>query len=342
MAKAITPAPKRTRRTKAEIQQEFEAIQQDTHESVTLNPKQSEFEKLHEQEIREALKEVGSENVAQKISHLNIEISKTLSDISEKLMAEVNLLAKVREAIDLEKQELNRLHKIDVSLLSIDQLVEDYKTQKTDLENEIEQIQGSWEEEQKLKEKKIKEDEEFLKKSRQRENDDYEYKKNLERKKEQDQYEESVRLQDKKNREQQETLEKSWKERETTLKSQEEELSQFRKEVATYPEKLKKEIDKAVLETTKQTVQRIDQEKVLLERDREMEKKVAELKIKSLEETIGHLQSQIQLLQNRLEEATRQVQDIAVKAIEGASGSKALGHINQIAMEQAKTRTSSI
>jgi len=34
----------------------------------------------------------------------------------------------------------------------------------------------------------------------------------------------------------------------------------------------------------------------------------------------------------------QQVQDIAVKAIEGASGSKALSHVNQIAMEQAKNR----
>jgi hypothetical protein len=32
------------------------------------------------------------------------------------------------------------------------------------------------------------------------------------------------------------------------------------------------------------------------------------------------------------------VQDIAVKAIEGASGARALSHINQIAMEQAKNR----
>ncbi|MGA2270789.1 MAG: hypothetical protein ABSH44_20135 [Bryobacteraceae bacterium] len=37
-------------------------------------------------------------------------------------------------------------------------------------------------------------------------------------------------------------------------------------------------------------------------------------------------------------EAKQQVQDIAVKAIEGASGAKALAHINQIAMEQAKNR----
>jgi len=33
------------------------------------------------------------------------------------------------------------------------------------------------------------------------------------------------------------------------------------------------------------------------------------------------------------------VQEIAVKAIEGAFGAKALAHINQIAMEQAKHHT---
>lgn len=40
-----------------------------------------------------------------------------------------------------------------------------------------------------------------------------------------------------------------------------------------------------------------------------------------------------------ISEAKKQVQDIAVKAIDGASGAKkALSHINQIALEQAKGR----
>jgi colicin import membrane protein len=34
----------------------------------------------------------------------------------------------------------------------------------------------------------------------------------------------------------------------------------------------------------------------------------------------------------------KRVQDIAVKAIEGASGAKVLSHLNQIAMEQAKNQ----
>jgi hypothetical protein len=43
----------------------------------------------------------------------------------------------------------------------------------------------------------------------------------------------------------------------------------------------------------------------------------------------------------QVEDAKRQVQDIAIKAIEGASG-PGLSHIDKIAMEQAKTRTSKL
>jgi colicin import membrane protein len=43
-------------------------------------------------------------------------------------------------------------------------------------------------------------------------------------------------------------------------------------------------------------------------------------------------------LEKQLVEAKRQAQDIAVKAIERTSESKALSHVNQIAREQAKNR----
>ena len=43
-------------------------------------------------------------------------------------------------------------------------------------------------------------------------------------------------------------------------------------------------------------------------------------------------------MQKQLDEAKRQVQEIALRAIEGASGAKTLSHINEIAMEQAKHR----
>lgn len=58
----------------------------------------------------------------------------------------------------------------------------------------------------------------------------------------------------------------------------------------------------------------------------------------NLEDAVARQQAQIEALEKQLADAKQQVQDIAVKAIEGASGARALSHINQIAMEQAKNR----
>ena len=73
-------------------------------------------------------------------------------------------------------------------------------------------------------------------------------------------------------------------------------------------------------------------------KEREAEGRLSELQIKTLEENVARQTTQMAALQKQLDEAKQQVQDIAVKAIEGASGSRALSHVNQIAMEQAKTR----
>ena len=179
---------------------------------------------------------------------------------------------------------------------------------------------------------------ELLKKQRQREIDDYDYRKSLERKKAQDKYDEEVKLQERANKEKQETLEKSWREREATLKAAEEELKGLRKEAAEFPARLQRESEKAAAEATRVSEQKFEQSMLLLTKDSEGEKRMAELRIKALEENLTRQSAQMAALEKQLEEAKRQVQEIAVKAIEGASGARALTHINEIAMEQAKHR----
>ena len=84
-----------------------------------------------------------------------------------------------------------------------------------------------------------------------------------------------------------------------------------------------------------------EEEALGLRKDAESEKRLAELRIQTLEEAGARQQAQIAALEKQLADAKQQVQDIAVKAIEGASGARALSHINQIAMEQAKNRPQS-
>jgi hypothetical protein len=338
--KTTKPAPpSRTRRAKAEVQQEFEAIRRETEAAKdSANAKSLEAEQRHSAEIRQAVEEISVDSVAQQISSLGAQISRTLLDLTDRLTGEVDLLARVREAVQLERQELERLHRIDVAATSMDQMVQDYERERERLETEIQTRRSEWDQEARTVERERKEAEEALRKQRQRENDDYEYKKQIERKKAQDKYDEEARLLEKKNEERQQELERNWAQREAALKDREEELARLRREVDDLPKRIAAEKEAALAEAGRQAAANYEQQILILQKDGQAERKVAELQVKTLQESLNRQTEQITSLEKALEEAKRQVQEIALKAIEGASGSRALAHVNQIAMEQAKGR----
>lgn len=334
-----SPKPKRGRRTKAEIEQEFNFIAQEETEALKFTTsKAKEIDHLQEEEILEAVKGLTSEVMIRKFADLNIEISKTLSSLSEKIVSEIQILSNLRQAVEVEKREIERLHNIDVVQTSLHHLLEEYHLRKRQFEEEIVQQKTNWELE---KEQKIREDQEEadqLTKARKREVDEYEYKRNLERKKAQDKHEEEMRLDNKLNKEKQESLEKSWQQREEALKAKEDEYLSSKKKVEEYPFQLQREVEKAVAEAIRHTENQLAHEMELLKRDNESEKRIAELKIKTLEDALARQLAQSTSMQGQVDEAKKQVQDIAVKAIEGASGAKAF----QIALEQSKSRPASV
>ncbi len=332
-------APVRAKRTRQEVQQEFEDIQEQVERAREAPDTKAEAAaRMHEAEVRQAVEGVTVDAVVQRVSALGLEVSRALADISGKLTEEVQLLASVREAVALERQELERLHKIDIGATALDQMVQDYAREKQRLESEIAAQRSAWEEESARVERERKEQEEALKKQRQREIEDYEYKKNLERKKAQDKYDEDMRLQEKKNQEKQEALEKGWKQRELALKEREEDVARLRKEAEEFPARLQREAQAAAEQARREAEAKLEQQMLVLKKDAETEKRLGALQVKTLEDTVARQQEHIAALERQLAEAKQQVQDIAVKAIEGASGAKALSHINQIAMEQAKNR----
>lgn len=336
---AIRSVAGRSKRTKAEVQEEFEKIKEETQqEKLEYNPKTADLARQREEEVKQALKEITSEGLVQRITTLGLEVSKTLAELSSKLTAENNLLSTLREGSALEKKEIEKLHKIDVCATSLDQLIEEYEEKKSVLEKGNAAGRAEWESEKERRAQEQKEFEENLKKQRQREREEYEYQKNTERKKEQDAYDGGLRVQERKNTEKQEVLEKSWAAREAGLKEREDELNRLRMEAAGFSERIRLETEKSAAEAVKAIESRHQQEILVLRKDSEAERRLGELKIKSLEEAVARQSKEIESLGARLDEAKKQVQDIAVKAIEGASGANALSHINKIAMEQAKVR----
>jgi len=336
----MPPKGTRGRKPKNEVQESFEVIKRDAEaDQSSFDIKTQEAESARQNEVKKIVESVTVEGIVKSIGDLGLEVSRTLSGLSSQLLSQTELLKSLNEAVELEKTDLARLHKIDIAATSIDFLVQDYSQKKKDLQEEISFARSQWEEEQKRKEKELKDFEENLKKNRTREQEQYAYETALERKKDADQYLEKTTSQERKNKEKQEALEKSWAAREQALNAQEEELADLRKEVAEFGKRLEQETTKAVKEALHSAEVKFKQEILVLQKDREAEKGLAALKVSSLEDTATRQFTQIESLQERLELAKQQVQDIAIKAIEGASGARALSHVNQIAMEQAKPRT---
>src|SRR5258708_9841459 len=160
MPKAVTKTVSRTRRPAAEVEREFKEIRQEVGAAQeAASAKADAMERLRETEVRMAVEGVAVESVVERISGLGVEIARALGGLSEKLVREVELLGSVREAVEIERAELARLHKIDVASTALDQLVQDYGREKERLETEIAQTRAQWEEESRTSERERKEQE---------------------------------------------------------------------------------------------------------------------------------------------------------------------------------------
>ena len=133
-AKAVR-APVRAKRAKADVEKEFAEIQEQVERAREApDTKAEEAARLREAEVRGSVEGVTVEGIVQRISGLSLEVARALSDVSAKLTDETQLLASVREAVALERKELERLHRIDIAATALDQMIQDYLLEKQRLE----------------------------------------------------------------------------------------------------------------------------------------------------------------------------------------------------------------
>lgn len=148
------------------------------------------------------------------------------------------------------------------------------------------------------------------------EQEEYEYRKKVERKRDEDEYIIKKQVLERELQERLVIKEEEIKKREQFLKEQEDEIKALRKQAEAFPAELKKEVDE-VAKHTKADMEanaKIDQE--LKTKDNEREREIAKLKISSLEETIKQQTSQITSLERQLAQASSKAQELAVKVIE--------------------------
>src|SRR4030043_345058 len=117
---------------------------------------------------------------------------------------------------------------------------------------------------------------------------------------------------------------------------QENELNELRKKVGAFPKEMEAAMTKAIKETTEKLNLEAKNREELQKREFIGERNVLTTRIESLEKMVKEQSEQITKLTQQLEKAYQQVQDIAVKTIEGSSNIKSFANLQQWISEQMR------
>ena len=185
------------------------------------------------------------------------------------------------------------------------------------LQKNIGEMRESWNKEQKDHITAIQEGNQQEEIARKREKETYNYEIGLARKKSEDEFAE------KKSK-----WEKELQERKDEIAKEKQELEMLRKQVGGFETEKEKAVREASAALQKQLESEFAVERKLREQEVKSEKELLAFKITNLAQENSRQANEVAALKTSLEEATRQLKDVAVKVIE-SSGSKAQTPVSQ-------------
>jgi hypothetical protein len=270
------------------------------------------------------------------------------SELSELLTTRASKLAEIKQTVADEAQQLKQLHKLEVQEDSLDNLIQAYednsKTYQQEynqlletLSQQIQEERDSWRKEQDERKLLIKERNENLSKTRQRQSTDSLYDLELQRKLSMDEYEQQQKVLYKELEELKSEADKNWFEREKAISEREKQFDEHKAKVEAFPKDKEAALKKATEEGKGIAYYQAKIKSDLLAKEVDGQKRFYEQRLQSLEQTISNQETRILNLSNQLESALKQVQDLAVKAIEGSANVTSYQVMKEIALEQAKS-----
>ena len=273
-----------------------------------------------------------------------------VGNLSEQLIAEATTLEEIRASISEEKIQLKQLHEIEeTDEETIDELIQQYRHSYKDFSEEytaeseqkrqeIAELIQNWRKEQEQHQRDIKLRNEEAKKNKQRDAEEYQYNLDLARDLDEEAYEQEKKAKYQELDTVRQELEQAWQEKESEISKQEKAHVEAKEQVAEFTEKLRKKVRQGEEEGkgigAYQTKIKLD----LRRKEIEGEEQNYQLRIQSLQQTIDSQEERIYKLNQQLDLAQKQVQDLAVKAIEGTANRQSYEAMKEIAMEQAKTQ----
>jgi hypothetical protein len=320
-----------TRDSKDQISKAFQQILTDRKKSDSkIATKEEEAEKEKNKQVLEVASTYTIDSIVKGLADLQLEFGSIVNGLSEKLSTEASKLDELKRAINIETQHLQELQQIRVVADALHILTQEHQEnlkaleQNSAIEREVleKDIAGkhkTWEKEQEEFESAIQEQNELLTKERQRQESDYQYELERQRKIETDEYEELKRSQERELQEANQEKGKLWSEREKILTERQPLFEEYQQKVEAFPAELDEVVKKAREEAIKEVHQDAKVKADLFEKEWESTKQGYEFKIQSLEQNIQKQIEQIQSLSTQLQEAMKQSQSLAMKAFDSSS-----------------------
>jgi hypothetical protein len=337
--------------TKQEMLDAYNSLLQTMEEQKARQLKPEE--KVQEKKVAEIIKTADAltpEGVVRDIGNLKLEIGKVLAQLSDNLEKEALKFKGIQDAISLREKDLREIYEIEKSASSLAALLEaqhlerakfedDMRARKEKLEGEIAAIRIAWENEKKLTEERNKEQNTVELKKREREREEFRYAFERERQQAKDAFEYEKKQMEKELKTMREESERELAEREKQVTEAEKELKELRVRVAGFAAELDAAVKKAVKETGDRITLETKYREDLLKKEYEGEENVLQTRIASLENRVKEQAEQVAKLSGQLETSYQKVQDISVKAIEGASNVGSFGAMQQFFSEKSRPQS---
>ena len=336
-----TPARQKMAELVSEVEQEVAERQE-----IEAKPEQRAAAKAVADSVA-AAEGVSSDDVIRSIGELKSSVGRMLTQLADRLEDEVKKYSLVRNAIAAKEAELKEIYEIQRSASTLlafietherkrDEMQRELEAERSQLQQDIDATRAVWDAEITQHDQEIRERDAVDQKRRQREQDEFKYAFAREQQLARDQFNDEMTRQQKELAERKATLEQEWATREKAIAAAERELAELRARVAGFPNELAAATEKA----GKDAVERMQMQHAsaveLLKSEHEGEKSVLSTKIAALERTAKEQAEQLTRLQQQADKAYVQVQEIAVRAIEGSGNSKQFAALQQMLAEQAR------
>ncbi len=322
-------------------------IQMEENEKNELKPEKKIAAKEKEQ-ILAAVDGFSIDRISNDIINVKNTAQKTLTDLSDKLTAEVEKLNSIKKAIAIKEGEFKEIYDIEKSALTLAALIEAQHKQKEVFESnlteekealtrEISETREHWKKEKDAYLSELKSANAAEIKVREREKEEYHYSFEREKQLEKNQFEDekiqwTAKLDMLKSEMKmvKENTERELTERERIINEKEIEFQKLKTRVDLFPDELSKAVDIATKGTAEKLKIEFQYKEKILQHENVGEKNVLKSRIESLEKTVNEQNIQIEKLSKHQEQAYQKVQDVAVKAIEGASNSTSYADLSRL------------